>query len=235
MGMLFKTVIAGVVLAALSGCGGGGGGDTGAGIAGGNGGTPIAANTFTLSTAAFTSGASIPNAYRCVNRGGSGNLPPLSWTNLPNGTKALVVIMDDEDGLGLLGQRVTFTHYFALIPYQSQVNAISSIDQVANPVLPYEQVWTTAASNWIVLSDLQPCNPESAAHTYRWTVYALNTEYDSIADMKNFFDAVINNAIGSNTTIFNLNRTNGPTLTRQGFESQFGSYIIDKATLEGVM
>jgi phosphatidylethanolamine-binding protein (PEBP) family uncharacterized protein len=237
--MTFKAIFSGLSLLALAACGGGGGGG-GTGTGTGSGGvTPSTA--FTLTSTAFSNGATIPNAYRCVNSGGGGKLPQLSWTNLPTGTKSLIVIMDDTDAQAVQGS--TYTHYFALIPYQTQVAALSAIDEVSNPSLPYEKVWTTSSNNWVVLSDLPPCNPQTTAHTYRWTIYALNTEYNSIPSMKSQFEEIINNAINSTTVVENLNylSVNGssvqaiPRFTRSSFESTYGSFILDKVTLSGTM
>jgi len=233
--MTFKAIISGLSLLALAACGGGGGGSG----SGSGGVTPSTA--FTLSSSAFSNGATIPNSYRCVNRGGSGKLPQLSWTNLPAGTKSLIVIMDDTDAQAVQGS--TYTHYFALIPYQTQVAALSAIDEVSNPSFPYEKQWTTSSNNWMVLSDLPPCNPQTTAHTYRWTIYALNTEYNSIPSMKSQFDTIINNAFNSNSVVENLNyfSVNGssmqatPRFTRSSFESTYGSFILDKVTLSGTM
>lgn len=230
--MTAKMIFSAIALSALAACGGGGGSA---------GTSPSTSTTFTLSSAAFSNGGSIPNAYRCIPSGGGGNLPQLSWSNLPSGTKSLVIIMDDVDAAAVQG--TTYTHYFALIPYQNQVNAISSIDAVSNPTLPYEKLWSTAGNNWTVLSDLPPCNPQTTAHTYRWTIYALNTEYNSISTMKTEFDEVINNAFSSSDTTNNLNYfiVNGssiqanPKFTRSTFESSYNSYIIDKSTLSGTM
>lgn len=230
-----KIGIATLGLAVLAGCGGGGGGATSTSTAN----QPVTG--FTLTSTAFSNGASIPTAYRCVNSGGAGNLPPLAWSNLPSGTKSLIVIMDDVDAAAVQG--TTYTHYFAVIPYQAQVNLISSIDAVSNPALPYEKLTAAAGNNWVVLADLQPCNPQTTAHTYRWTAYALNAEYNSIATLKTQFDPIINNAFASSTTAENLNSytINGntiqanPRFTRSTFEADYGSYILGKATLSGTM
>lgn len=235
-----RITIMAIGLLTLVGCGGGGGGGSvGTGGTSSNGTSP--SNTFTLSSTSFSSGASIPTSFRCTNSGGAGNLPQLNWSNLPAGTKSLVIIMDDEDAA--LVQGSTYTHYFALIPREAQLSTITSINSVSSPTLPYENSTSTAGSNWIVLSDLPPCNPTSTPHTYRWTAYALNTDYNSITAMKTEFDAVINNALNTSGLTENLNYTiiNGTTLTPQprftrvSFEAAYGQFIADKATFTGRM
>jgi phosphatidylethanolamine-binding protein (PEBP) family uncharacterized protein len=93
-GIAFTTLL-------LSACGGGGG------VAEAPSNNPPAA-TFTLSSTAFSNGSSIPNEYRCVPAGGAGNLPQLAWSNLPTGTKSIIIIMDDTDAASVQG--TTYTH-----------------------------------------------------------------------------------------------------------------------------
>jgi Raf kinase inhibitor-like YbhB/YbcL family protein len=50
--------------------------------------------TLSLSSSAFTAGASIPVQYSCKGRDVS---PPLAWTNSPANTKSFALIMDDPD------------------------------------------------------------------------------------------------------------------------------------------
>ena len=235
--MIGRTALAALGLATLFGCGGGGGG----GGAAGNTGNTTPTTAFTLASTSFASGASIPNSFRCTASGGAGNLPQLNWSNTPTGTKSLVIIMDDEDAVAVQGS--TYTHYFALIPREAQLNAISSIDAVNNSLMPYEKTTLTAGTNWVVLADLPPCNPTGTPHTYRWTAYALNTEYNSIATMKAEFDPIITAALNSSSTVENLNSfvVNGmtitvtPKFTRASFEASDGSFIIQKSTFSGRM
>lgn len=53
-----------------------------------------AATTINLSSSAFADGQPIPVKYGCDQHGGS---PPLSWSNLPDGTKSVAIAIDDPD------------------------------------------------------------------------------------------------------------------------------------------
>jgi len=50
--------------------------------------------SITVSSTAFTAGASIPAVYTCTGRSVS---PPLAWGEPPAGTKSFALIMDDPD------------------------------------------------------------------------------------------------------------------------------------------
>jgi Raf kinase inhibitor-like YbhB/YbcL family protein len=58
-----------------------------------------------LTSSAFAEGQPIPRRHSCE---GEDLSPPLSWTDLPDGTSALALIVDDPDAPG-----GTFTHWLA--------------------------------------------------------------------------------------------------------------------------
>ncbi len=55
----------------------------------------ITPEAMTLTSEAFEAGGTIPEQYTCYGRNAS---PPLSWSDPPEGTKALVVFVDDPMG-----------------------------------------------------------------------------------------------------------------------------------------
>jgi Raf kinase inhibitor-like YbhB/YbcL family protein len=58
-----------------------------------------------LTSSAFAEGEPIPRRHSCE---GEDLSPPLSWTDVPDGTSVLVLIVDDPDAPG-----GTFTHWLA--------------------------------------------------------------------------------------------------------------------------
>jgi Raf kinase inhibitor-like YbhB/YbcL family protein len=50
--------------------------------------------TFTLSSTAFADGEAIPREFTCD---GANLSPPLTWSGVPAGTEALVLLVDDPD------------------------------------------------------------------------------------------------------------------------------------------
>jgi Raf kinase inhibitor-like YbhB/YbcL family protein len=65
--------------------------------------TPEAAMTFSLESSAFDPGGVIPRQYSCD---GADQSPPLSWRELPQGSRSLAFIVEDPDAPG-----GTFTHW----------------------------------------------------------------------------------------------------------------------------
>ena len=70
---------------------------------------------FTLDSAAFQAGATIPRQHTCD---GADQSPPLSWSDLPSGTKSLALIVEDPDAPG-----GTFVHWvlFNVPPIPSEL------------------------------------------------------------------------------------------------------------------
>ena len=54
---------------------------------------------FELTSSAFPEGGSIPRRYTCDGADGS---PPLAWSGAPDGTKSLVLLVDDPDARGFV-------------------------------------------------------------------------------------------------------------------------------------
>lgn len=63
---------------------------------------------FTLSSAAFAHGGSIPSKYTCE---GIDISPPLAWSGTPDGTQSLALIVDDPDAPDPKHPKVTWVHW----------------------------------------------------------------------------------------------------------------------------
>jgi Raf kinase inhibitor-like YbhB/YbcL family protein len=66
--------------------------------------TPAPSAPFTLTSTAFAEGDAIPREFSCDGQDVS---PPLSWTGVPSGAGALVLVVDDPDARG-------FVHWIVL-------------------------------------------------------------------------------------------------------------------------
>ena len=117
--------------------------------------SPSPAVPFGLTSTAFDEGGSIPREFTCDGQDVS---PPLSWTGVPVGTGALVLVVDDPDARG-------FVHWIVLdLP-------------AADGGLP-RGVAATAASPQQGRNDFGkagwggPC-PPSGTHHYRFTLTAV--------------------------------------------------------------
>jgi len=63
---------------------------------------------FTIASPAFNNGGTIPRLYTCEGQGIS---PPLEWTDIPTGTRSLVLIVDDPDAPDPAHPKMTWIHW----------------------------------------------------------------------------------------------------------------------------
>ena len=61
-----------------------------------------------LASPAFAPGADIPSLFTCE---GSDISPPLEWTGVPDGTRSLVLIVDDPDAPDPAAPKMTWVHW----------------------------------------------------------------------------------------------------------------------------
>jgi Raf kinase inhibitor-like YbhB/YbcL family protein len=64
--------------------------------------------TLKLSSAAFSPNGEIPRKYTCDGQDLS---PPLSWSGVPEGTRSLVLIVDDPDAPDPRAPKMTWVHW----------------------------------------------------------------------------------------------------------------------------
>ena len=114
-----------------------------------------------ITSTAFKHNKMIPKKYTCE---GEDVNPPLSFSEIPNGTKSLALIMHDHDGAG-----GDFVHWIVwnLDP------KVSEIKEGWMPVDAKEGENDVGKPGWI-----GPC-PVSDKHRYEFRLYAL----DSILDL----------------------------------------------------
>ena len=62
----------------------------------------------TLTSSSFADGAAIPRAHTCQ---GDETSPALAWSDLPKGTRALALIVDDPDAPDPAAPRMTWVHW----------------------------------------------------------------------------------------------------------------------------
>ena len=117
--------------------------------------------SISLSSTAFTAGASIPADYSCKGRSVS---PPLAWSNPPAGTGSFALIVDDPDA-----PSGTFVHWVIYnIPVSSRglAEAIPPTGQLADGTLQ----GNNGAGR---VGYTGPC-PPSGTHRYFFKLYALD-------------------------------------------------------------
>jgi Raf kinase inhibitor-like YbhB/YbcL family protein len=116
---------------------------------------------FTFSSPAFGYGQSIPAVYSCKGKDIS---PPLQWSDLPQGTKALALIMEDPDApMG------TWVHWviYNIPPTRSGLEeAIPLHERLPDGTLQGKNSWRRIGYGG-------PC-PPSGTHRYFFRLYALD-------------------------------------------------------------
>ncbi len=126
-----------------------------------------------LTSAAFRSNESIPRRYTGE---GENISPPLEWSDVPEGTRSLVLICEDPDAPRREGKDHPFTHWvlYNLSPETSMLpEGVRPKPRLELPVLTDQGV-----SSFGEVGYGGPMPPlESGEHHYFFTLYALNKDY----------------------------------------------------------
>ncbi len=112
---------------------------------------------FTLTSTAFAAGDHIPRRFTCDGENVS---PELAWTDAPDGTKALVLLVDDPDARG-------WVHWIVLDMAGTSSGALPH-GVGASPDAPAQGRNDFGRVGWG-----GPC-PPSGTHRYTFTLYALD-------------------------------------------------------------
>ncbi|ADJ28425.1 PEBP family protein [Nitrosococcus watsonii C-113] len=126
-----------------------------------------AAMTLTLTSPAFNHQGDIPSEYTCDGQDIS---PELSWSNLPEGTKSLVLIVDDPDAPDPAAPKMTWVHWLL---YNIPPSAAGLLRGVSSSDLPVGT--REGLNNWDRTGYGGPC-PPIGRHRYFHKLYALAVE-----------------------------------------------------------
>jgi Raf kinase inhibitor-like YbhB/YbcL family protein len=119
---------------------------------------------FSLHVDALDPGAVLPDEYTCK---GAGVSPEISWENVPQGTKSLVLIVDDPDA-----PKGTFTHWL-LYNIPPQTRRIDRAQPNAKVLANGAQQGDTGTGS---RGYFPPCPPIGPSHRYVFSLYAV--DYD---------------------------------------------------------
>lgn len=122
--------------------------------------------TIALTSDAFDDGGAIPRRFTCE---GEDLAPPLNWTNLPDGTRSLVLIVDDPDAPDPEAPQMTWVHW-VLYNIPSDVSALA--EGVTAAGLPPGTL--EGLNDWKRTGYGGPC-PPIGRHRYFHKLYALDT------------------------------------------------------------
>lgn len=127
---------------------------------------------FQLKSPDFSHQAEIPTKYTCDGRDIS---PPLSWTEVPRGTKSLVLIVDDPDAPDPQAPRMTWVHWVVYnLPPET-----SFIDKGAANTGNLPKGAKQGINDWQNRYYGGPC-PPVGCHRYFFKLYALDEILNNI-------------------------------------------------------
>lgn len=119
-----------------------------------------------LTCSSFENNGTIPARYTCDGQDCS---PPLSWTGVPDGTKSLVLIVDDPDAPDPNAPKKTWAHWLL---YNISPTATGLVEDLAVADLPAGTL--QGANDWQRTGYGGPC-PPIGRHRYYHKLFALNS------------------------------------------------------------
>jgi hypothetical protein len=126
------------------------------------------AGTMKLESSAFAANESIPSKYTCK---GDDLSPPLSWSDVPDGTKSFALIVDDPDAPDPAAPKRVWVHW---VVYDLPAGT-TSLREGASTSLPGGA--KTGKNDWGKTAWGGPC-PPIGRHRYFHKIYALDTTLD---------------------------------------------------------
>ena len=123
-----------------------------------------AASSFAIRSPSFADGAGIPIRHTCE---GEDRSPPLEWTGLPPGTRALALVVDDPDAPDPKAPRMTWVHW---ILHDLPPDAVGLPEDVGH-ALPAGT--RQGVNDWKRTGWGGPC-PPIGRHRYFFKLYALD-------------------------------------------------------------
>lgn len=125
---------------------------------------------FSLTSPAFLEGGMIDKKYTCD---GADLSPPLAWSDVPAGTKSLVLIMDDPDA-----PPGTWVHWVVYnLPGDAKMlsEGIPKQEQLPNGA---KQGACWGVNDFSRVGYYGPCPPPGKPHRYSFRIYALDAALD---------------------------------------------------------
>ncbi len=120
----------------------------------------------TITSSAFANGGQIPRTYTCE---GQDIAPALNWTGVPEGTRSLVLIVDDPDAPDPKAPKMTWIHW---VLYNIPPDAAGLPEAAATGDLPGGT--EEGLNDWHRTGYGGPC-PPIGRHRYFFKLYALDT------------------------------------------------------------
>lgn len=140
---------------------------------------------------AFAANQTIPVEYTCD---GSETSPPLSWSNVPKGTKSVAILVEDPDA-----PSGTFTHWLVTgIPPTTTALPAGALPAGAS----------VATNDTGKAGYAGPC-PPSGRHHYHFKVYALDTTLPKPRTKAEFLSAIKGHVLDQGELVATYQRPGG--------------------------
>jgi Raf kinase inhibitor-like YbhB/YbcL family protein len=115
---------------------------------------------FALESSAFQNAQAVPSRHTCEGEDAS---PPLRWTNIPEGTRSLALVVDDPDAPGGV-----FTHWIAW-----------GLDPASGGLREGEAAPSVGQNDFGTTGYRGPCPPPGhGPHRYVFRLYALDADLE---------------------------------------------------------
>ena len=118
-----------------------------------------------LTSSAFANDGGIPARYTCD---GDNVSPPLAWSNLPEGTRSLALVVDDPDAPDPKAPKITWIHW---VVYNIAPGSAGLMESASPRNLPRGAV--EGRNSWKRTGYGGPC-PPIGRHRYFHKLYALD-------------------------------------------------------------
>jgi hypothetical protein len=118
-----------------------------------------------IASPSFEANAEIPSKFTCQ---GADHSPPLSWADVPAGTKSLALIMDDPDAPDPAAPRMVWVHW---VLYNIPPQATGLAEAITAKELPPGSL--EGVNDWKRPGYRGPC-PPIGRHRYVHKLYALD-------------------------------------------------------------
>lgn len=154
-----------------------------------------------LTSASFAHNAAIPGEHTCEGHDVS---PPLTWRDLPKGTKTLVLIVDDPDAPDPKAPKMTWVHW---VLYNIPAAAAELPRAVAADKLPAGT--QQGLNDWQRVGYGGPC-PPIGRHRYFHKLYALDATLSGLnAPTKQQLEAAMQGHILAQATLIGTYEKSG--------------------------
>ncbi|OQW85442.1 MAG: phosphatidylethanolamine-binding protein [Proteobacteria bacterium ST_bin16] len=126
----------------------------------------LIATILTLTSTSFTHDGTIPARFTCDGQNIS---PAFNWSGIPEGTKSLVLIVDDPDAPDPAAPKMTWVHW---VLYNIPPSVAGLAEGIAEKELP--QGTLQGVNDWKRTGYGGPC-PPIGTHRYFHKLYGLDT------------------------------------------------------------